>query len=289
MANETELGNVSHQTDVVAAAMTGAFVELDTVFPLIMTETFPDNTNVILFPKSGKVEAGAQTESNAYSYGSDDEITDTETTITGALKSQAQKVTIHTLRFGGQHGQLPRFINEAALGMQRLAASDFKTLFSSISGSVTATSTLEKDNLLDARYTVVSGIGSARMGSKLYGMFDYKGINELSKELTDTTATAFSSQVDLGVLGMSKSGTPVGDLFDIILYQTSGLPTSGSDDVACVWDKIAFAAGVDGRNGFQVNIDPPKAASPWVEVYMYTFWHIAEHNDAAACRVLSDT
>lgn len=290
MANEIELANVIHPTDVVAAMMSKAFVALDNVFPLIATQQFPDNTNVILFPKSGKVEAGAQNQSTAYSFGADDEITDSAITCTGAMKSQAQKVTIHNLRFGGQFANIQRNINEAALAVNRLAAADLKTLFSSVSGGVTATSVLVKDNLLDARYTVVSGIKSGAASPKLVGMFDYKGMNELAKELTDTSASAFTGQVDLGVLGMARAGQPKGELFDIVLFETDGLPTSGGDDVACVWDPgIAFCAGIDGANGFQVRLKEPESQEPWTEVFMWTFWDIKEWNDAAACKVLSDT
>lgn len=289
MANEIELANISHQTDVVSAQMTGPFVNADQVFPFVLTETFPDNTNVILFPKSGKVEAQAQAESTAYSYGADDEITDTETSVTGAKKAQAMKISSETEEFGGNFASRPRYAAAQAQALARLAAADLKTLFSSIAGSVTATTTLTKDNIMDAQYTVRSATLAGAASPILVGWFDYKGVNELGKELTDTTATAFSNQVDLGILGTSSAGMPRGTLFDVSIYETTGLPTSGGDDVACIWDpSLAFCAGISG-NPFHVTITPPQAATPWYELYVWTFWKIAEHNDTAAVRVLSDT
>jgi hypothetical protein len=289
MANEHELANVSHQTDILASVATEAFVTTDNILPLVNSQAFPDTTNVILFPHLGKVEAGAQAESAAYSYGADDEITDSETTVTGAKKSQAQKITVEAMRFGGPFATMERYTRASAQAMLRLLASDFKALFSSVSTQVTATSTLTKDNILDGRYNVVSSVKNAGLGP-LVGMFDYKGMNEIAKELTDTTATAFTNQVELGVLGVARGGQPKGQLFDVTLFETDGLPTSGGDDIGMIWDvDNAFVAGIDGINGFNMTITEPQAATPWWELFMWTFWHIAEHNDTAACGVLSDT
>jgi len=289
MAYETELGNIIHPTDTVAAAMTEAFVANDVVFPLVLTDVFPDDTNVIKFAKSGSLTAAGQSESTAVTFSGNHELTDTSTTATGVKKAAAAKITVENLRFGGQFASLERYGREMANALNRLAASELKTLFASIDTQTTATSTLTKDDILDSRYAVVKSMKGAFSG-RMVGMFDYKGINELAKELTDITATAFVAQVDLGILGLSTAPTPVGRLFDIDMYQTDGLPTSGSDDVACIWDPTAaFCAGIDGRNGFNVEMESPHAATPWVELYAYTFWHIAEHNDTAACGVLSDT
>ena len=289
MAREIELGNVVHQTDIVASYATEAFVVADSVFPLMATQSFPGNTNVIKFPKLGKVEAQAQSESTAYTFGADDEITDTATTVTGVKKAQAQKPTIENLNFGDPHANMERYAREAGKALQRLAASDLKALFSSISGSVAATSTLTKDDLLDARYTVISGIKGAH-SSNLVAFVDYKGANELAKELSSISADAFAQQVNLGgVLGIQQAGMPKGSLFDVMIYETEGLPTDSGDDIGCVWDPaLAFCAGVQ-NSPVTFQIKPPESQEPWVELYAYTFWHIAEHNDDAACQLKSDS
>lgn len=289
MAYETELANISHQTDVIASIMTDEFSTVDNTFPLVLTQTFPDNTNVILFPKSGTLTAAGVSESGNWSYGSGSEITDTETTITGVKKEQAIKITLETMRFGGPFATIERFTRMAARSLARLAASELKTLFSSTTNSVTATSTLTKEDLLDARYNVVKSAKGAFSG-RLVGWLDYKGMNELNKDLVAAAASAFSSQVDLGVLGVSRAGEPRGMLFDVALYETDGLPTSSSDDIGQVWDPaLAFAAGIDGQNGFNVVMNPPTSQGGYWELLAYTFWHIAQHNDTAACKLLSDT
>lgn len=290
MAYETELANIVHQTDIVSALASKAFVQQDTVFPLIATQSFPDNTNVIKFPKMGSLTAGTQAESAAYTYAAGDEITDSAVTITGTKKSQAVKITLENRRFGGPMAAVERYVGECVRAINRLAASELKTLIATATNSVTATDVLTKDDILDARYNVASSVMSATEGGKYVGYFDYKGVNELSKELTSTTASAFSGQVDLGILGNASAGTPKGELFDVVFFETSGLATSGGDDVAAIWDPAAaICCGVDGINGFQMRLKEPEAAEPWNELFMWTFWHMALWNDTAVCKVLSDT
>lgn len=290
MAYETELGNIIHKTDVVAAMASKAFVQQDTVFPLIATQTFPDDTNVIKFPKLGSLTAGDQSESAAYSYAAGDEITDSAVTATGTKKSQAVKITLENRRFGGPLAAVERYVGECVKSINRLAASELKTLLATATNSVTATDVLTKDDILDARYTVASSVMSATMGGKYVGYFDYKGVNEISKELTSTTASAFTGQVDLGILGNASAGTPKGELFDVVFFETSGLATSGADDVAAIWDpEIAICCGIDGIDGFQMRLKEPEAAEPWYELFMWTFWNMKLWNDTAVCKVLSDS
>ena len=248
MAYESELGNFIHQTDVVAGSLTEAFVTKDNVFPLIRTEVFPNTTNVIKFAKGSSLVAEGVSESTAYTFSASSELSDTATTVTGTKKMVASKLTLEALRFGAPYNQLERIGREQASALVRLAASELKTLFSSVATAVTASTVLTKDNLLDARYNVVKSTKGAH-GPKLVGYFDYKGMNEIAKELTDTDASAFNAQVNLGVIGISQASGAKGELFDIVLFETDGLPTSGGDDVACVWDPgLAFVGGVDGIN-----------------------------------------
>lgn len=289
MAYETEVGNIAKQTDVIAGIASEAFAQTESIFPLIATQQFSPNTPVMLFPKLGKVEGGTQAESAAYSFASDDEITDSTITCTAAMKSQAQKMTIHAIEFGGVYATMERAIKEGAKALQRVAASELKTLFSSVSTAVTASTTLTVANLLDARYNIESSIQTAGLSEKLVGMFDYKGVNEIRKELAATTATPYVGQVDLGILGMATGPVPKGDLFDILIFATNGLPLATADDVACVWDpNLAFCAGVQNKP-YELYITPPASGSPWFEIFLTAFWSIKEWNDLAACRVLSDS
>lgn len=289
MAFEIEVANIAKQTDVIAGIASEAFVQTDSVLPLIATQVFNPGTPTILFPKLGKVEAGTQAESAAYSYNASDEVTDSTVSATAAMKTQAQKMTIAELTFGGVYATMERHIRLGAQALQRLAASELKTQFSSITNVVTATSTLTVNNLLDARYNIESSVLTAGLSTKLVGMFDYKALNEINKELIASTASSYVSQVDLGVLGMVQAGKPKGDLYDILLYATNGLPLATTDDVACVWDpSLAFCAGVQATP-FELYVTNPAAATPWFEAFLSSFWDIKIWNNTAACRVLSDT
>ena len=289
MANETELSNMIYQTDVVDANLVPAFVQTDNVMGTVRTVPVPQNTNVVKIAKSGSLTAAAGTESTAYTFGSGSELTDTALTLTATRKEVASKITIEALRFGDPFNELSRVLGEQGSALNRLLASELKTLFSSVSGAVTATTILTKDDLLDAKYTVESSTKSAG-GRGLVAYLDHKAVNELAKELTDTGAAAFSSQVNLGgILGVASAGAPKGSLFDIAIYATSGLPTSSGDDVGCVFDPdLAFAAAIDPM-GVTAEVKRPESQEPWVEVYSYMFWNIAELNDTAAVRLLSDT
>lgn len=289
MAFENELGNFVHSSEIIASYMGPAFVQADMTLPLIRTENFPDNTGTVLFPISGKVEAQIVSESGNYTYDANSEITDTSVSITFQKSVQAQKVTVEALRFSGGAMSLRRAAEEAARAHARRQAADLKALFSGISGSVTAATTMVKDVLLDARYIVVSGMKGLN-SEKLVGWLSYRQLNDLSKELTDTTATAFTSQVDLGVIGISSGRKPKGELFDIWLWETDGLPTSGGDTVGCVWDPAhAFCGGVDGGAGFDSEVVFLGSQGVAYELTTWMFYKFGEYRDAAGCRVLSDT
>lgn len=289
MANETELSNMIYATDIVANELTPAFVQRDNILGIVKTFPTPDNTNVVKVAKAGSLTAAAGTESTAYSFGAGSELTDTATTLTATRHEVASKITIEALRFGSPFNELSRTLREQGEALNRLLASDFKSLFSSVSGSVTAASILTKDDLLDAKYNVVSSTLGA--GSRmLVAMVDHKGSNELQKELSDSGASVFNSTIDLGgLMGVADAGAPKGEIFGIAVYETSGLPTDSGDDIGLVWDpELAFTASID-PNGVTAQVKNPESQEPWLEVFSYMFWSIGEHADSAACQLKSDT
>lgn len=291
MAYETELANFITIGNAVSAYLGPAFVAKAQGMPFVFKEVFPDNTNVIKFRKAGYLVAETVAESTDYTYSANSKLTDSMVSCTAEKHVAGHKMTVEAQRFGGSSASLQRAANEMAAAHARLFDTKLKALFSSISGGVTATSTLVKDNLIDARYTVVSTMKDGFSG-KLVGFFDYKGVSELQKELTNITATAFSNMNMLGVLGMPRQADGyAGNVLGIDIYQTDGLPTSSSDDVACVWDPMhCFGAGVDGQNGFYTSVKEPAAINGIsTELLSWTFYKIVEVNDGAGVRVLSDT
>lgn len=289
MAYEQELSNFARQTDVVSAAMSEAFVAQSIGLGLVYSEAFPAGVNVVKFRKAGYGTAQTIAELGNFTYGSDTEITDSSVSATAAKKVFASKHSIESLQYGGPSASYERFGREHGGALSRLFDANLKTLFSGIATTVTASTTLTKDNILDARYNVVKSMKGAFSGN-MVAVLDYKGANELSKELTSSTGTAFVQQVDLGVVGIPQSNGYAGSLLGVDIFQTDGLPTSSSDDVACVFDPMnAFAAGVDGVQSFNSELIFVGSQGGYFEMTSWGFWHIVEWNDTAACALLSDT
>lgn len=291
MAFETELGNVTTIGNAVSAAMGPAFVNRSQGLPLVYTEVFPDNTNVIKFQVSGNLVAETVAESTDYTYSANSELTDSAITCTAKKAVVGSKLTVEAVRFGQPGANLARIAQNAGEAHARLFDADLKALFPSIATTVTATTILTKDNLIDARYNIVNSMKGAFSG-KLVAMLDYKGVGEIQKEITSTTAACFGNMQLLGVLGMPVQGNGYcGNLLGIDIYQTDGLATTGGDDQACVWDPMnCFAAGIDGTNGFYNSLKDPAAINGIsTEFLTWAFFKIVEWRDLAGCMVRSDT
>ena len=290
MANEIQYSNFSVLANTISARISPAFVTQAVMLSLVYTEVFSPNSKVRSFRKAGSVTAQTLAESTNYTVDGNSELTDSKVDATAEKKVISTAHSVESLRFATSAAQAGRFAQEHATALARLFDADTKTLFSSVSATAgTSGAVLSKDGVLDARYTVVSGTKGAGSG-RLAGVIDYKGANELSKELTDTGAVAFNS-MGLGAVGIPQANGYTGSLLGIEFYQTDGLPTSGSDDVGCVFDvNLAFAAAVDGNGGFRTEIHRPEMRTGGHLILdTYTFWKVVEYNDAAACQLISAT
>lgn len=291
MSYETEAANFITLGAAIAEYLGPAFVQNSQLMPHVVTQVFSQSSNQIKFTKDGYLVAEDLAESTNYSYSASSELTETSITITGTKRALGTKLTVEAARFGGPRANMANLMKKAGEAHARWFDTKVKALFSGLSGGVTASSTLTKDNILDARYTVESTMLDAFSGS-LVGYFGFKGINSLRKEITNVTATAFSNRELLGILGKPGNGRGyVGELFGVDLYQTSGLPTSGGDDIQPVFDPMhTFGAGVDGSNGFDFSISAPSAINGVsTELLTWLFFGVGEINDGAGVRVLSDS
>lgn len=287
----TEYGNFNTQAYAIAGMMGPAYVAKAFGMSVVQTEQFSDSSNTIRVPISGSLVAEIVAESTPYVFSASGELTDTYVACTAEKSVVSSRVSVESLRFGGPTANLERIANEHGLAHGRLFDSKLKALFPSLSQSVTATTNLEKNNLLDARYYVESGTDGNESGS-MVGVFDHKGVTEIRKQLTDITATAFTNMELLSLVGLSIPGaTPVGEFAGIQVYQTSGLTVSGGDDIGAVFDPAqCFFAGVDVANGFNVRVHDPRADNGITyEVLSWTFFKVVEWRDAAGCKVGSDT
>lgn len=282
--------NTVHPTDAVSAAMSPAFVNATMGLGLVYSEPFDPNTNVKKFRKSGSGTAQTVAEAANFTYGTTTEITDSSTSVTAAKKVFASKHSVESLKFGDAAATFDRYLGEHGGALGRLFDTDLKALFSSITNVVTATTTLTKDDVLEARYNIRSSTKGAFSGM-LVSMLDFKGAYELDKVLTDTAAAAFNQQVPLGYIGVAKTNPAhyKGSLFGIDFYETDGLSTVSSDDIAAVWDPtLGFCAGVD-TSGFQSESIFAGSQGVYFELTSWAFWKVALWNDTACSGLRSDT
>lgn len=291
MSYETELGNVVHPTNIISDAITPALVQRVVFAPLIRYEPMPANTAVKLFRKDGSLSASEVSESNTLSAASGHELTQTSVTATAVKLASMCILTVEGARFGQVTGaDIAKYLGEA---IGRDWDDEILALNSGFSNQVTCTSVLTVNDVLQAAYYVRSGTAGVSSG-RLTSVFDYKGINEIQKELTNSAAAHLSIPTEISLLaGVTGANGRVGEKAGIDFYQTDGSPAgAGSTDVALVFDgNLSHGAMVDptityaekwlgagdGTRGFAT------------EYTAYFFCDIIEWNDAAGCGVLSAT
>lgn len=288
MANENELSNLQLPTDAISVAMSEAFVAAAFYLPFVYTEEYPDDTKLIKFRKRGSGTAQTVAEGGNYSVGAGSEITDTSVDATAEKKVFSTTHTVEQGRFGGIMGRLPRYTQEHARAIARLFDADVKTLHSSFTNNVTATATLTEDDVLDAIYNVENASDGAYSGM-LAGVISHKQASDLRKVLAATSATVFSSQQSAGLLGPIAPAS-VKEYLGVNFIATSGLPTDTGDDVGAIFDpSLCFAAGVDGRGGFESEVLFKGNQGLHYEFTTWTYWKAVLWNNTAGSGLLSDS
>lgn len=291
MAYETERANIIQQTNVISDAISPALVQRVVVAPLIYSEDLPATTPVKLFRKDGYLTAEEVNESAVLAVdGAEQEVTQSSITATAVKLAAASIVTVEAERFGQLNAaQIARYIGEA---IARDWDDEVLALFSGVSGTVTCTSTAVAEKLLDAVYTVRSSTAGVSSGM-LTAVLDYKAILELRKDIITSAASVWTQPSLTSLLaGVTATNGYVGDLPGVRLYETNGLPTSGTDDIACVFDgALAFASmaspSVDVRAKWLGAGDGTRGFA--TEYTGHFFCDVVEWNDGAACGFLSDT
>jgi hypothetical protein len=287
MANETVLANIVTVSDIVSATISPAFVEGSQMLGVLAqnSQQFAPNTNTIKFKKNGYLTAATVGE---LSPTSNSQYAQTSVSVVAEKKAVNTKLSVEAVRFTGlQPSQIAPLQGDA---FARLFDSEVKTLFTGFTNSVTATSIVTKDDLIEASYVVRNATLGAS-SNKLLVVLSDKQIKDLQKELSSTGASAFASGViDLGLLGQVQPRNNVYSFLGMDILRSSGLPTSGSDTVGLVFDPaLAFAVGLDGVSGFRTEIKMPDETEGSYNIWSYAFWKIAELNDGAGCKILSDS
>lgn len=285
MAFETEMGNVTKPDVTISAIAAPAFVEAAKSLAQCYIYNL-QNLSAVKFNKDGSFIAEQLTESTAYSYDSGDEFTQSAVSCTALTLGHIFKPSIQSERFSDGQASLEKLGRLQAEAIARKIDAIWIALFSSITNGVTATSTLTKDDLLTAQYTVHNAMN---MDKRLQVMLHRKGRQEIRKELTSITASAFTNPAFLGLAGgpISPNGL-VGEFADMLVFNTSGHPTTGGDNIQAVYDpEYAFGMAIDQtiytRSVFKASEGFFTEAASWL------FANACIWNDTAACKLRSDS
>ena len=288
MANETEFGNFALTTDVISAAISPALVSPVVVAPHIFYEALPVGTNVKLFRKDGSLVAETISETTAHTVdAAGQELTQSTVTATCVKLCSNCEISVEAEQWAGAtYADIARYAGEA---IARDWDDEILALFASFDNTVTCSSILTIGDCIQAAYNVranTSGVSSSR----LVGIFDFKGMMEIQKEIVASGASNYSLESEISLLqGIRGNNGFSGSKAGIDFYQTSGLPTSGSDDQALVYDPAICFAGMISDSP-EVRIDWAGGIGGYMtEISAYIFCDIIEWNDAAGCEVASDT
>lgn len=285
MAYETESGNFTKPDVSISAVAAPAFVEKAKVLAQGYVQNF-QGISTIKFNKDGSVSAAVVAESGGYTFDSGDEITQGYTSCSAQKHLVISKPTVEAERFSNGQFSYADLGAKQGEALARSLDAVWIALFPSITNLVTATSTLTKDDLLDAQYTVHD---ATKLDDRLHVMIARKGRNEIRKELTSISASAFSSPNMLSLVDQPiQANGLVGEFSDMLVFNSSGFATTGGDNQQAVYHpQLAFGIGIDTqvytRSSFVAS------GGMWTEVASWLFANVVLWNDSAACELRSDS
>lgn len=286
MANETEISNAAHATDVISDAISAALVQSVVVLPHVYAENLPVGTAVKKFRKDGSLTAETVTESSSYTFSASSELTQTSVDCTAVKAAVATKLTFEAQTF--TQINVPKIASEQGRALARLLDDDVLALFTGFTNSVTASSIMTVADLMKAAYTVRASLAGG-IGEKLVGILDYKGVFEIQKELMQSAAAALSQAPLITLLtGLPQLNGYCGSIPGVDIYQTNGLEVTGTDDIAAVFNPSTTFCGIYSPSVTTVLIQAGSAGG-WTEVYSYLMRDTKEWNDTAGVKVFSDT
>lgn len=286
MANETEISNAAKPTNVVSDAISAALVQAVVCVPHVYAEDLPVGTNVKLFRKDGSLTAEAVSESATYNFSASSELTQSTITATAVKTAVVSKLTVEAQQFTSI--DMNKIAMEQGKAIARKLDDDVLALFDGLTNVVTATNVLTVADIMQGAYTVRSALAGG-IGRRLIGIFDYKGIFEVQKELMLSAASALTQAPLITLLtGLPQANGYVGSVPGVDLYQTDGLSTTGGDDQAAVFNPETCFAGVYSPS-VQTRQVWVGSGGFWDEIASFVFSHVVEWNDTAGVEVRSDT
>lgn len=290
MANEIKIANMSTPTDVVSAAISRALIRKVVCLPHVYAEDLPVGTVTKLARKDDALGLGdVVTEASNYTFSGSSDFAQTSVSLTVANTVIASKLTVQAEQFTDANDQM--IINKQANSLQRTLDSNIKTLVSGFSNSITATNVLTVEDMMDAAYTIRAADAGPQGGQRCVAFIDFKGRNEITKQLVQTGASAFTNIELLSLLtGLNQDSLNgyVGNLPGIDVYEVGDLPTASgaTKRVSLVFNPELAFFGMYGS--VQVLRKAPDSQGLFTELTSYVFSQVAEWNDVAGCRVISN-
>lgn len=287
MANEILLSSSSTPTDVISSAISRELIEKIVCVPHVFAEDLPVGTNVKKARKDGSLGLGATLgEAGNYSFGSDSVITQTSVSLTSAKSVIASKLTVEAEQFGQINDA--QVIQKQANSLQRTLDKAVKDLASGFSQSVSSTSVMTVEDMMDAAYLIRAGKAGPMGSNRCVAFLDYKARNEITKQLVQSGASAFNNLELLSLLtGLNTSNLNgyVGNVPGIDVYETGDLPTSGGKRINLVFNPELAFFGIYGV--INVLRKQPDSQGLFTELTSYIFNQVAEWNDVAGVTVRS--
>lgn len=293
MANETVFTGIAHPTDEYSDVTSEALVDTIVVLPLILADNLPEDTMTKYARKKGSLTASSGGVNEGANYTTYSQYSTTGVPVTVIKDVVASFVTAESRKFGKVDMEL--MFREQGEAIARQLDDEILALISGFTQLVTATSTLEMDNLLDAAYMVRKSLKKAAAGRRLRCVLEYKGANDIRKEVIKSAASVYTLPVMLSLLGVpGQDEIPangyVGEGPGFSVFEVAGVPTSNGNNIQLMFDgQTAFYGAYDTT--IETLAIPVGTGNPSFGVeYSSLMWHgVAEYNDLAGCRIASDS
>lgn len=290
MAGETLSSSVSKIERVYSDSISEDFIKKVVAINLISSEDLPSGTMTKSYKNNVEfIESDADTVSEAGSYSTFTEVTNTQTNLTAAKSMISSKLTVEVMDFNIVSDQ--EVVSKQSSAIARKADTEILALFPSFTNSLTALSVGTVDDLFDAVFYVHE---DTMRDNALNAVIGRKYANAIRKEVNSSGAAQFSVPNRLSLLGepgqalLAPNGY-MGSLPGLNIYVTSGFSTSGGDVVQGVFDPADAIEGIYGRS-VQTWATKIGAGNPSLvlELTSYLFHACTLRRAGAGCKVLSD-
>ena len=283
----TEFANSVQPTDVLGRMTAPYFAKSNTMLGLCYTEELPVGTMTKKLTRKGGITAvGTVAESTAVSLAAGGEITDSASTGTIAKCAVVSGLSVEAEQFSRIDYQ--RIAEDQGANIARFVDDDALSLFGGFSQSVTCTAGTTTDDLFLAQYTIFAS-ECPNKNVKLKYVGHHRGVYNLKTELKNTSASAWTNQTYLQILGgLPQANNFHGEIMGIDIYGTSGHTTSGGDTVQGVFHPVwALAAFLAPRP--EIVMVKKGSEGLYTEITSYFFYDVFEYCDLAGVKFLSDT